>query len=91
MDSDIKKALLGDHEAAKRLTEKGVLLSCCGKSPKLNCFMGLGAWSVECSVNGHIHNTALCDSEYDARLAWNARAAVEMEGMEDGTVSRNNA
>ena len=33
---DIKLALLGDHEAAKRLTEKGVLLACpkCGKSAR---------------------------------------------------------
>lgn len=84
---DIKLAMLGDKEAAKRLTEQGVLLSCCGKSPKLNCFMGLGAWSVECSVNGHIHNAALCDSEYEARLVWNTRAAVlsfeEMEMLDE--------
>ena len=85
MTDDVRAALRGDREAAKRLTEQGVLLSCCGKSPKLNCFMGLGAWSVECSVNGHIHNTALCDSEYEARLAWNTRAPIlsaeEMERM----------
>ena len=37
---DIKLALLGDHEAAKRLTEKGVLLGCpwCGKTPKVTAF-----------------------------------------------------
>ena len=28
MDRDIRLALLGDHEAAKRLTEAGVLLGC---------------------------------------------------------------
>ena len=30
--TDIKRAILGDHEAAKRLTEVGVLLECpfCG-------------------------------------------------------------
>ena len=83
---DIKRALLGDHEAAERLTDAGVLVPCCGEDPKLRCFMGLGAWAVECSVNGHIHNTALCNSEYDARLAWNTRApslsAEEMERLE---------
>ena len=76
---DIKLAMLGDHEAAKRLTEQGVLLSCCGAAPNLRRFMGLEAWAVECSVNGHIHNTPLCNSEYEARLAWNTRVAVEVE------------
>lgn len=87
MNKDISAAMLGDHEAAKRLTEAGVLVPCCGEAPKLHCFMGLRAWAVECSVNGHIHNTPLCDSEYKARLAWNARAPImsaeEME-MLDG-------
>ena len=76
---DVKRALLGDHEAAKRLTEKGVLVPCCGAAPNLLCFVGLKAWAVECAVNGHIHNTALCDSEYEARLAWNTRAEVEVD------------
>ena len=83
---DVKKALLGDHEAAKRLTDAGMLLPCCGAAPNLRRFMGLKAWAVECSVNGHIHNTPLCDSEYKARLAWNTRApilsAAEMEMLE---------
>ena len=71
-----KRAHLGDYEAAKRLTDKGVLLPCCGAAPNLRRFMGLKAWAVECSVNGHIHNTPLCDSEYKARLAWNTRAPI---------------
>ena len=70
------RALLGDREAAKRLTEQGVLVPCCGKAPQLNCFIGLGAWAVECSANGHIHNTGLCNSEFEARLAWNTRAPL---------------
>ena len=34
MLTDIQRAMLGDHEAAKRLTEQGVLLACpmCGKA-----------------------------------------------------------
>lgn len=34
--TDIKKALLGDHEAAKRMTNAGVLIPCpkCGKSAR---------------------------------------------------------
>ena len=74
--TDIVKAMLGDHEAAKRLTNAGVLVSCCGAAPNLRRFMGLKAWAVECSVNGHIHNTPLCDSEYKARLARNTRAPI---------------
>ena len=37
---DIKRALLGDHEAAKRLTDAGVLLPCpwCGEAPKVTAF-----------------------------------------------------
>lgn len=73
---DIKLALLGSKEAAKRLTDAGVLVPCCGAAPNLRRFMGLKAWAVECSVNGHIHNTPLCDSEYKARLAWNTRTQI---------------
>ena len=76
MLTDKELALLGDHEAAKRLTDAGVLVPCCGKAPQLNCFIGLGAWAVECSANGHIHNTGLCNSEFEARLAWNTRAPL---------------
>ena len=83
---DIKRALLGDKEAAKRLTDAGVLVPCCGKAPNFHHFVGLGAWAVECSVNGHIHNTTLCSSEYESRLAWNTRAPIlsaeEMEMLE---------
>lgn len=34
MNKEIRAAMLGDHEAAKRLTEQGVLLGCpwCGKT-----------------------------------------------------------
>lgn len=74
--TEIEKALLGDREAQKRVTERGELLPCCGKAPQLDCFIGLRAWAVECSVNGHIHNTGLCNSEFEARLAWNTRPTL---------------
>ena len=81
---DKTHALLGNHEAAKRLTDAGVLVPCCGKPPQLHCFIGLGAWAVECSANGHIHNTGLCNSEFEARLAWNTRApALSAEELEE--------
>lgn len=84
---DIKLALLGNKEAAKRLTEKGELLPCCGVQPLLHRFEPLNCYGIECGENGHIHNTGFCDSEYAARLAWNTRAPIlsesEME-MLDG-------
>lgn len=83
---DIKRALLGDHEAAKRLTDAGVLLPCCGVQPILHRFEPLNCYGIECGKNGHIHNTSFCDSEYEARLAWNTRAPIlsaeEMEMLE---------
>ena len=79
MDNDIRAALLGDHEAAKRLTEKGVLLGCpwCG-SEELRETNGphTGYWVYcnRCTATGpNKHNAE------EARLAWNTRAAVEME------------
>ena len=38
MIKDVRAALLGDHEAAKRLTEAGVMLPCpwCGETPKVH-------------------------------------------------------
>lgn len=37
---DIKLAMLGNREAAKRLTERGVLVPCpwCGETPKVTAF-----------------------------------------------------
>ena len=86
MDSDIKKAMLGDHEAAKRLTEKGVLIPCpwCGRVPDVEYdTLEPFEWTVICPECGVYH--ACCDTEMQARLAWNTRAAVEMEGMDSGT------
>lgn len=84
---DITIALLGDREAAERLTDAGVLLPCCGVQPILHRFEPLNCYGIECGENGHIHNTSFCDSEYEARLAWNTRAPIlsaeEME-MLDG-------
>lgn len=33
MLTDIQRAMLGDHDAAARLTERGVLIPCCGNPP----------------------------------------------------------
>lgn len=71
-----KRAMLGDHDAAKRLTEAGVLLPCCGVRPILHHYDSFGVYAIECGKNGHIHNTGFLDSEYAARLAWNTRAPI---------------
>ena len=73
---DKTRALLGDREAAKRLTDAGVLLPCCGVPPILHYFDPLDCYGIECGGNGHIHNTGFCDSEYEASLAWNTRAPM---------------
>lgn len=101
---DIKLAMLGNKEAAKRLTEKGVLLPCpwCGILPHVETYDRLIVYECECgerrsfpgilqrkespvlasapesAVKEYYHRNA----DIDARLAWNTRAAVEMEGIE---------
>ena len=87
---DIKLALLGDHEAAKRLTDAGVLVPC----PMCNGESLLNTWRMEaqrknpavvkCSKCGL--ETRVYDRIKDARLAWNTRAPIlsaeEMEMLE---------
>ena len=64
--TDEKRALLGDHEAAKRLTEAGVLVPCpfCGKAVNLRRVSSsyttsptviMDSWTVECP-NGCVRN-----------------------------------
>ena len=81
---DIKRALLGDHEAAKRLTEAGVRIRCpmCGSNPKLIFWYReekqINPSQVKCKKCG------LQTSTYfrikDAILAWNTRAPIQSEG-----------
>lgn len=78
MDRDIKLAQLGDKEAAKRLTDAGMLLPCpfCKKlNAVLNCSR-FNHWifCYECGADGP--NTT---NEYEARLAWNTRAPILSE------------
>ena len=48
--TDTEKALLGDREAAKRLTDAGVLVPCpwCGKEPKITAYDRLIVYECEC-------------------------------------------
>ena len=88
MEQLIKRALLGDHEAAKRLTDAGVLVPCpwCGpKAKRKPLVAGCGAtrW-VHCPECGA--SSRPTDSMKEARLSWNTRAPIlsesEMEMME---------
>lgn len=82
---DYRRALLGDREAAKRLTDAGKLLPCpfCKKlNAVLNCSrFNHWVFCYECGADGP--NTT---NEYEARLAWNTRAPIlsaeEMEMLE---------
>lgn len=83
--TDEKRALLGDHEASKHLTEAGVLLPCpgCGGDDLQACYVG-GGHFVDCQTCGWAGPVK--NSGIDARLAWNTRApilsAAEMELLE---------
>ena len=75
---DIKLTMLGNHEAAKRLTDAGVLVPCpwCNGSRKETNNFKVGYWifCLECSAAGPISV-----NEYEARLAWNTRAPILSE------------
>lgn len=87
---DIKLALLGDHEAARRLTEAGVLVPCPFCERDTVAINLLGTWwcrCMNCGVTGPIKS-----DEPTARLAWNTRAPIlsaeemeMLEGMNNGT------
>ena len=96
MNKDIRAAMLGDHEAAKRLTDAGVLVPCmCGRTPKEH---GPEDWeptfydpdsggdpvSIECECG--IGFSIWSYDYYRTRLAWNTRAPIlsaeEMEMLE---------
>ena len=82
---DIKLAMLGNREAAKRLTDAGVLVPCpgCGKSDtKIRYVCGDHFVAcVGCDWTGPMKS-----SEREARLAWNTRAPIlsaeEIERLE---------
>lgn len=83
---DIKLAMLGNKEAAKRLTEKGVLLRCpfCGSAElgeTNGTHTGYWVYCRRCTATGS--NSYKAEA---ARLAWNTRAPIlssrEMEMLE---------
>lgn len=87
---DKMRALLGDHEAAKRLTEAGVLVPCpgCGGENIVDWYRHNEVWYQcdDCGWQGpSVYSEGFVDTE-KARLAWNTRAlilsAAEMELLE---------
>ena len=88
--NDIKRALLGDHEAAKRLTDAGELLPCpcCGGKPttrirvKAEC-IEMEVKCFNCGTN-KFYQVEICDTEFNkltsgmtqAIKAWNTRAPI---------------
>ena len=83
---DIKLAMLGSKEAAKRLTEAGVLLRCpfCGSAElgeTNGTHTGYWVYCRRCTATGS--NAYKAEA---ARLAWNTRAPIlsseEMEMLE---------
>ena len=94
---EIKRALLGDHEAAKRLTEAGVLVPCghCGKQayisvdPECEPDSTGRKWAYTVVCGTCCATSGLCYSADMARLAWNTRAPIlsaeEMERLEGKT------
>lgn len=87
--NDVKRALLGDHEAAKRLTDAGVLLKCpfCGGIPTVKNLAG-DCCTIKCYR---------CDTELGGRWlkrnsairVWNTRAPIlsesELKKLEETT------
>ena len=86
--TDEQKALLGDHEAAKRLTEKGVLVPCAHCKGRAVLVEGTlqapGRYSAVCGEC--FTATTWCVAKEDAIGRWNTRAPIlsaeEMERLE---------
>ena len=77
---DVELALLGSKEAAKRLTDAGVLLKCpfCGGDAMVEYdTMEPFEYAVFCGDCGVMPATS--EDEQLARLAWNTRAPILSE------------
>lgn len=90
MNQDMKRALLGDHEASKRLSEAGVLVPCpfCGGEaevvaygprllrPSRNHVYSVSCNECEMMFGWDVDYGGRYDTEYEAMLAWNTRALI---------------
>lgn len=93
MTDDMKRALLGDHEASKRLSEAGVLVPCpfCkGEVRRVIGFGGLNFFKCrKCGAVVSFDNDYFNEHPNEALLAWNTRTPILsaeelelLEGME---------
>lgn len=79
MMTDIQRAMLGDHEAAARLAEQGVLIPCrCGATPTLfGDKFNTGGAEYHCIVVCQCRSrTNTCEGRRAAILEWNTRAPI---------------
>ena len=102
MDSLVRKALLGDREAQRECTEKGIVLPCplCGgKATMQQDITGGESYHVVCSNVKDMCNLVAglpmwSESEEDALKVWNTRPAppigkcVECKNWNDGDCYR---
>ena len=95
MMDDIRAALLGDHEAAKRLTDAGVLVPCCcGRKAHIKKRDKIIAYKVCCGSLTCGNETLWWGDKGTAIRVWNTRAPImsseEMEMLyaKDRTISR---
>ena len=87
---DIKLALLGNKEAAERLTEAGVLLECpfCGGKAMMEYdTIEPFEWAVFCGDCGVMPTSS--EDKQVAALVWNTRAPIlnksELKKLEENT------
>ena len=86
MDNLVRKALLGDREAQRECTEKGILLPCplCGgKATMQQDITGRESYHVVCSNVKDMCNLIAglpmwSESEEDALKVWNTRPAPQI-------------
>lgn len=50
---------------------------CCGEMPIVLQFSDIGCYAIECRINGHIHNSGLCDTLEQACKVWNSEEPKE--------------
>ena len=87
---DIKLAMLGNREAAKRMTEQGVLAPCAFCKGKVRRVIGFGELNFfkcrKCGAVVSFDNYYYNTHKNEAITAWNTRAPIlsaeEMEMME---------
>ena len=92
---DKTRALLGDHEAAKRLTDAGVLLPCPFCKGEVRRVIGSGGLNFfrcrKCGAVVSFDNDYFNEHPNEACLAWNTRAPIlsaeelqRLEALNDG-------